>query len=51
MPVKHRMTQKQEQNKSATKKKLTVEDLEDDTGSDADWSDIERAKRLSIHLI
>ena len=42
-PVKHRTTQRQpEQNRSsATKKKLTMEDLEDDAGSDADWSDVE----------
>ena len=30
---------------SAAKKKLTMEDLEDDAGSDADWSDVETPNR------
>ena len=52
-PVKHRTTQRQpEQNRSsATKKKLTMEELEDDAGSDANWSDVEMPNRLLIHLI
>lgn len=49
-PVKQRVTQKQEQNKSATKKKLTMEDLEDDAGSDADWSDVETPNRYEFAL-
>ena len=36
---------------SPKKKKLTKEDLEDDAGSDADWSDVEMPNRLLIHLI
>ena len=30
---------------ASAKKKLTMEDLEDDAGSDADWSDVETPNR------
>ena len=38
---------------AAAKKKLTMEDLEDDAGSDADWSDVEtpnRSKEFSYSI-